>query len=97
MVEVIATNRKPVTVAAKKKDVKIRSGKTDAGSERNSATVDEMRAMRIDKIRKTRGAPDTGEGDNAFVRQLASFQNLVKCCENGEITTARAPGRMVGG
>jgi hypothetical protein len=97
MVKVIATNRKPVTVTAKKKDVKVRPCKTDAGGERNSATVDEMRAMRIDKIGKTRGTPDTREGDDAFVRQLASFQNFVKCRENGEVATARAPGRMVGG
>jgi len=46
VIEMIAANRKPVPIAAEKKDVKIRSSQTDPGSQRDGAPVNEVGAMR---------------------------------------------------
>lgn len=55
-----------------------------------------MRAVRVDKVGKAGRAANTGQRYDALVRKLASFQNLVKRCQHGEIATARSPGGMVG-
>ena len=50
----VAADRKAVAVAAEQEDVEIGPGETDAAGERDGASVDEMSAVAIDKIRKAR-------------------------------------------
>ena len=45
---------KPIAVAPKQKDMEIGPGQADAGSKRNGAAVNEMRAVAINEIGKTR-------------------------------------------
>ena len=45
---------KPIAVAPEEKDVEIGPGETDAGGERDGAAVNEVGAVAVNKIRKTR-------------------------------------------
>src|SRR5205814_3286766 len=54
VIEMVAANGETVTVAAKQKDMEIGSGQADAGSERDGATVNEVGAVAVDEIGKTR-------------------------------------------
>ena len=65
--------------------------------QRDGAAVDEVGAVAIDEIGKTRGTTDPGEGDDLLVIELAFLEHLVIGSENGEVTAARAPGRVIGG
>ena len=54
VIDMIATDGEPIAVAAKEEHVKIRPGETDAAGERDGATVNVMRAVTVDEIRKPR-------------------------------------------
>ena len=45
---------KPVAVAAEEKDMEIGPGQADAGGERDGAAVNEVGAVAVNEIRKTR-------------------------------------------
>src|SRR4029077_714623 len=58
MIEMVAADGKTVTVAPKQKDMEIGPGQADAGSKGNGAAVNEVRAMTVDEIGKTRRTAD---------------------------------------
>ena len=50
----VAADGEPVAVAAEQEHMKIGPGEADAAGERNGATVNVMRAVTVNEIRKTR-------------------------------------------
>src|SRR5437762_215731 len=54
MIEMVAADGKTVTVAPKQEDMQVGSGQADAGSKGNGAAVNEMRAVAVYEIGKTR-------------------------------------------
>ena len=54
MIEMVAADGKTVTVATKQEDMQVGSGQADAGSKGNCAAVNEMRAVAVYEIGKTR-------------------------------------------
>ena len=50
----VAADRETVAVAAEQEHVEIGPGETNAGGERDRAAVNEVRAVAVDEIRKTR-------------------------------------------
>src|SRR6266403_4623617 len=54
MIEMVAADGKTVTVATKQEDMQVGSGQADAGSKGNGAAVNEMRAVAVYEIGKTR-------------------------------------------
>ena len=50
----VPADGKPIAVAPEEKDVQIGPGKTDASRERNGTAVNEMGAVAVNEIRKTR-------------------------------------------
>src|SRR5947199_175149 len=78
VIEMVATDGEAVAVAAKQKDMEIGSGQADAGGERDGAAVNEVGAVAVDEIGKTRRATDPGESDDLFVIELAFLEDFVK-------------------
>src|SRR5437763_1710054 len=54
MIEMVAADGKTVAVAPEEKNMQVGSGQADAGSKRNGAAVNEVRAVTVDEIGKTR-------------------------------------------
>ena len=54
VIEMVAADRESVAVAAEQEHVEIGPGETDAARERDRAAVNEVRAMAVDEIWKTR-------------------------------------------
>ena len=59
--------------------------------------MDEVDAVGVDEIREARRAADAGDGADLLVREVELLQRLVERGQHGEITAARAPGRVVCG
>ncbi len=97
VIEMVAADGETVTIAAEQKDMEIGPGQTDASRERDGAAVNEVGAVAVDEIRKTRRATDPGKGDDLFVLELAFLEDLVEGRQNREVAAAGAPGGMVGG
>jgi len=74
----VAADGKTVAVAAEQKDMEVGSGQADAGSERDGAAVNEVRAVAIDEIGKARRTTDPRESDDLFVLELAFLEDFVK-------------------
>src|ERR1051326_8588100 len=68
VIKVVASDRETITVAAEEKHVEIGPGETNTRSERDCAAMNEVRAMAIDEIRKTRRTTDPCERNDLFVR-----------------------------
>ncbi len=97
VIEMIATNRKAVAVAAEQKHVEIGPGEADTAGKRDRATVNEVCTVTIDEIRKARRTTDPCKRDNLFVLEISFFQKFVERGEHGEIAAARTPRRVIGG
>ena len=54
MIEMVAADGKTVAVAPEEKNMQVGAGQADAGSKRNGAAVNEVRAVTVDEIGKTR-------------------------------------------
>jgi len=78
MIEMVAADGKTVAVAPKQKNMQVGPGQADAGSKRNGAAVNEVRAVTVDEIGKTRRTADPGKRDDLFVIELAFLENLVE-------------------
>ena len=61
--EVVAADGEAVAVTAEQEHVQIRTREADAGGQRYSAPMDEVRAVGVDEIRKTRRASNAGQDD----------------------------------
>src|SRR5438105_4163014 len=96
MIEMIAADRKGITVAAKDKNVQIWPRERDAAREGQGAAMNVMRSVRLDEIGETARAANARHGGDFFVPHLALLDKLEVQRENGEITTARAPCRVIG-
>src|SRR5688572_31442584 len=93
----VAADGEAVAVPAEEKDVQVGPGQAHAGSERDGAAVNEMRAVAVHEIGETRGTTDPGEGDDLFVIELAFLDDFVIGGEDREIAAAGTPGGMIGG
>src|ERR1043165_2060279 len=93
----VTAYREAVAIAAKQKDVQGRASQADAGGEGNSATMNEVGAVAVNKVGKPGGTPDAGEGKDLLVIELRFFENLVERGEDGEVTATGTPGGMIGG
>src|SRR6476619_671263 len=78
MIEMVAADGKTVAVAPQQKNMQVGPGQADAGSKRNGAAVNEVRAVTVDEIGKTRRTADPGKRDDLFVIELAFLENLVE-------------------
>src|SRR5438477_3072975 len=78
VIKMVAADGKTVAVAAEQKDMEVGSGQADAGSERDGAAVNEVRAVAIDEIGKARRTTDPRESDDLFVLELAFLEDFVK-------------------
>src|SRR6266850_81604 len=78
MIEMVAADGKTVAVAPEEKNMQVGAGQADAGSKGHSAAVNEVRAVTVDEIGKTRRTTDPSEGDDLFVIELAFLENLVE-------------------
>src|SRR5437763_15805973 len=58
VIEMVAADGETVAVATEQKDVQVGPGQTDTAGERNGATVNEVRAVAVDEIRKARRTTD---------------------------------------
>jgi len=74
----VPADGKAVAIAAEKEDVDIGPGEADAGSERDCAAMDEMRAVRIDEIGKPGGTADARQGDELSCGKLAFLEDFIK-------------------
>src|SRR5438445_8016907 len=93
----VAADGEAVAVAAKEEDVQVGPGQADAAGERDSAAVNEVRAVAVDEIGKARRATDAGEGDDLLVIELAFLEHFVEGSQNRKIPTTRAPGGTISG
>ena len=93
----IAADGETVPVATEEKDMEIGPGQADAGSEGNGAPVNEVGAVAVNEIWKTRRATDARKSDNLLVIELAFLEDFVEGGEDSEVAAARAPGGMIGG
>src|SRR3977135_345710 len=92
----VAADGEAVAVAAKEEDVQVGPGQADATGKRDSAAMNEVRAVAVDEIRKARGATDPGERDALLVIELAFLEDFVEGSEHGEIAAAWTPSRVIG-
>ena len=97
MFQVISPDGKSVSISPEQEDMHIRAGEADAGSKRNRAAMDKVRAMRIHKVRKTGGTPNAREGDDILMGKLALLQHFVKRSQDRKVPTTRTPCGVVGG
>ena len=59
--------------------------------------MDEVESVPVDEVREARRTPDPGNGDDFFVGDLEFLENFEEGGEDGKVTAAGAPGRVVGG
>src|ERR1039457_3818106 len=95
--EMVAADGKEVAVAPEHEYVQIGPGERNPTGERQRTTVNVVGAVGLHKIREPAGAANAGNGGKLLLPQLPRFDQLEVKREDGEITAAGTPGRMVGG
>src|SRR5262245_54667196 len=93
----VSADRERVAVTAEHEDVQVRARERDATGKWESAAVYVMRSVGLDEIGEPARATDARDGGDFFVPDFAAFDEFEIEREDGEIATARAPGRVVGG
>src|SRR5690349_13832936 len=76
--------------------MQVRTAQRNAASKRQSASVNVVRTVRLDEIRKTAGTANAGDGRDLLMPQLALFNQFEVKREDREITTTGAPCRVIG-
>src|SRR4029453_12834994 len=95
MVEGIPADRERVTVAAKDEHVKVRPRERHAAGEPKRATVNEMRAVSLYKVREPGTASDACHRADLLVMHLPLLNQLVIQREDRKVAAAGAPRRMI--
>src|SRR5262249_35731444 len=95
-INMIAADGEPIAVPAEKEDVQIWPSEADAGCKRNGAAMNEVRAVTINEIRKTRRTTDACERHDLFVLDVPFLEHLVERGEHGEIAATGTPRGMIG-
>ena len=96
VVQVVTTDGEPVAVTTEDEDVHVWAAEGNTSGKRQRTAMNEVNAVAVYEIRETRGATNAGHADDLLMRILKLFQDLIEGSENGEISAARAPCRMVG-
>ena len=78
MIDVVAADGEPIAVPAEQKHMQVGPGETDSRREWDCATMNIMRAVTIDEIRKARRTADACKGHDLFVFDVAFFENFVE-------------------
>ena len=73
----------------------VRPGEAYGGCQRERASVNEVNAVTVHKIRKPGRAANTGDGHDLFVRNLKPLEDFIKRGEHRKITAPWTPGGMV--
>jgi len=97
VVEMVAADGEGIAIAAEHEDVQVGARKGNAAGERQRAAVDVMRTVSLHEIWEAAGAADARDSGDLLVPHLAFFNQLEIQREDGEVTAAGAPRRMVGG
>src|SRR5436853_6744568 len=93
----ISADRKRIAVTAESKHVQVRARERNAAREGQGAAMNEMRAVCLHEIRKSRTATDARHGRDFLVPDFALLDQFEIKGEDGKIAAARAPRRMIGG
>ncbi len=89
VIEMIAADGERIAVAAEDKHMQVRASQRNAAGEGQSASMNEMRAVRLHEIRKAAGAADARDGRDLLVMNLPLLDQLEVKREDGEIAAAR--------
>ena len=96
MVEVVASDRKGIAVAAEDKHIQILPRECDTGGKGQRAAVDVVCAVCLHKIREPAAAADAGHGGKFLVMQATILNELEVQRQHGEVAAAGAPRGLVG-
>ena len=95
MDEMVATDRKCVTVTAHLPDTKVRIGNLDSGRNRSGTSMDAVEAIGVHVIWEPGGATDSGHYHYLVLVYSFLFTNYRECPlqgrQHGEISASRAP------
>ena len=94
--EVVTTDGEGVTITTEDEHVQVRAAQGDTAGERQGAAMDEVRTVRLYEVGEAAGAADARHRRDLLMPHLALLDQFEIERENGEVTTAGAPRRVIG-
>ena len=96
VIDVIAANRKCITIAAKNEHMNVRSAQRNAAREGQGAAVNVVGAVGLHEIREATGAADAGDRGDFLVPHFALFNQLEIQGQHREVAATGAPRWVIG-